>query len=1173
MLKEQSNVSVSLINKPKSRRVPADLPIYDFTLMKQRTGGMLLSGTSHVARMLQKVRQECLKVVDETSLFQVKFSKSMKLDEFTQVQTYHRQNYSMFLRETWLTSIKKMLKTHLSELSISLGNGGKGWFDTNQTDNTIYRMSKLARLMILIRLMIQDTMRSLIFSSVQSYYQLFASVHEVLVQSTTDKSMSVGKLNEKGSQIRRALLIIEFIVRQGIISANTDFATMEQAILGAIDSAILIPTQLADIEPSVASKLFWSHQPEYMTTYTAASSDAPLTAKQRDPNVVQDVGESTDSFVTRKKSVIKSMLVEVFATVSYTLADLKKRYESRIQMDPVEFIQQYMARDPAPSLNDMVADVNIYREEFVLSETEISRWIHAGICQLSTDSIRFAVRKDFSHCVIEAIARHSHTMLKSTDEVYTELDATVGASFSTIEEIARLKEFMESCNTSEKLLQARDSIKEVVAFQNQLELYLYEIPREDITLRWKIVGWPRRLQTHIESVKQSMASEEPSMLKSLLSDQEVFAEKMRTLQSNVADLQNAANVATKGREYVGIVNRTEVDIKEMQASIAMLNTREQLFCLAEGTRSEPFVALTRDFEPYKLVWKCWSEWTQCRQEWMVSSFHKLDSERIERDVSAIAKTLIKCTKTFGGESLMSQMITKLKEDVESFKSNLPLIQGLRNPGMRDRHWQILQEQIGHRLDPSITGLTLQRLVEMDISPHATLITKIGDLAGKEYSIETALNKMAADWITVKLESMAYRQTGTFICRVAEDITRLLDDHITMTQSMNFSPFKKFFTEQISSWNNQLRMAQDILDVLSNAQRSWLYLEPIFASADIVQQLPVESRKFIAADKIWRKIMSQIHDQPVVMRFSSDQTILPALMEVVRVLEVVSKGLTTYLDSKRMRFPRFYFLSDEELLQIISQTKDPLSVQPHLSKCFENVNKLVFEDPDETGARRIMAMVSGEGEIVPFHAPFYPEGSVEDWLMKVESMMKESVHASFQRAMVDYVKTSRIEWVQHHPGQIIIAASQVHWTEQVAQGIITNSLDRVIAKLNSQLDDLVKLVRQDVPKLLRMILGDLIVIEVHARDVAHRIKESNVTSINDFEWISQLRYEWLVEEAVLNVKILNASFPYGNEYLGNTGRLVITPLTDKCYLTLASAMNLNFGGAPSGMLLMNVFANL
>jgi dynein heavy chain len=114
-----------------------------------------------------------------------------------------------------------------------------------------------------------------------------------------------------------------------------------------------------------------------------------------------------------------------------------------------------------------------------------------------------------------------------------------------------------------------------------------------------------------------------------------------------------------------------------------------------------------------------------------------------------------------------------------------------------------------------------------------------------------------------------------------------------------------------------------------------------------------------------------------------------------------------------------------------------------------------------------------------------------------------------------------------------------------------------------LNKLAQMVRQELPELLRMSLVSLITIDVHARDIVSEMVKSKVTSVSNFEWLKQLRYYWDSEIDNSVVRMSNAMYIYGYEYLGAGTRLVITPLTDRCYLCLMGALQLDLGGAPAG----------
>jgi len=97
----------------------------------------------------------------------------------------------------------------------------------------------------------------------------------------------------------------------------------------------------------------------------------------------------------------------------------------------------------------------------------------------------------------------------------------------------------------------------------------------------------------------------------------------------------------------------------------------------------------------------------------------------------------------------------------------------------------------------------------------------------------------------------------------------------------------------------------------------------------------------------------------------------------------------------------------------------------------------------------------------------------------------------------------------------------------------------------------------------MTLGSLIVLDVHAKDVLEELIHNKTESIQAFDWVSRLRYHFDVPARQVYVRMVTTEIAYGHEYLGNSSRLVITPLTDRCYRTLMTALELNLGGAPEG----------
>jgi len=214
----------------------------------------------------------------------------------------------------------------------------------------------------------------------------------------------------------------------------------------------------------------------------------------------------------------------------------------------------------------------------------------------------------------------------------------------------------------------------------------------------------------------------------------------------------------------------------------------------------------------------------------------------------------------------------------------------------------------------------------------------------------------------------------------------------------------------------------------------MYLEPIFASEDIGKTLPEELALFKAVDGLWRITMDACVENPLLHDLVDRENINQQFLEANKNLTEIQRHLNDYLDDKCQSFPRFYFLADDDLLKILAQTKDPTLVQPHMSKCFEGIKKVVFE-----GNGIVTGMVSAEGEVVTFTKPIdvnegEKKGNVEKWMLEIEEMMKATLRDMVKEALADYEVTPREVWLEKWAGQIVLACDQIQWTTGAAAGI-------------------------------------------------------------------------------------------------------------------------------------------
>lgn len=241
---------------------------------------------------------------------------------------------------------------------------------------------------------------------------------------------------------------------------------------------------------------------------------------------------------------------------------------------------------------------------------------------------------------------------------------------------------------------------------------------------------------------------------------------------------------------------TNLDIKLVKAMeiIDEINLEETAY--GWDLSQYPLRKQTHDkLGPYKKLYDAGQEFADKYDEWMHSKVGSHDPEEIEETIGTLYRIVYKLEKQFGSEPATNKLASDVRVNIEEFRKNMPIIQTLGNPGMKERHWEQISDLIGFPIKVS-PELTLEKVIDYGLEEYVPKFEAISESATKENNLEKAMSRMINEWSEQSFCINPYRDTGTYILSAIDDIQVLLDDHIIKTQTMRGSPYIKPFEAEI-----------------------------------------------------------------------------------------------------------------------------------------------------------------------------------------------------------------------------------------------------------------------------------------------------------------------------------------------------------------------------------------
>ena len=397
-----------------------------------------------------------------------------------------------------------------------------------------------------------------------------------------------------------------------------------------------------------------------------------------------------------------------------------------------------------------------------------------------------------------------------------------------------------------------------------------------------------------------------------------------------------------------------------------------------------------------------------------------------------------------------------------------------------------------------------------------------------------------------------------------------------------------FKGQASAWQGVLGSISEVSQSLQEIQRTWSYLEPLFiGSEEVRRELPVDAKVFEEVDTEVRAILVRAWKMRNVKTACTLTGLLNKLEGLEKKQDQCKKSLSDFLDGKRRQFPRFYFMSEADLLDLLSNSSQPSKVLMQIDKILLATKELSVLEGESQDRPTATAFIAGVGkEVVRFDPAVKLIGKAEEYLHSLLEAQIFTLSKCLQGSFNRYPNAVRTEWVvakdaatseSQDPAQIILLVAQIYFVQEIEASMVKcaisddpKAVQRSLEDVKRDLADLITMTQANLTKGDRQRVMAMITLDAHSRDVVEELLKENALAATDFQWQSKLRPIFKQDlgkhsnvASSARFHICDATFDYGFEYLGNGPRLVITPLTDRIYVTATQALHLKMGCAPAG----------
>eukprot|EP00960_Hanusia_phi_P046745 758011-Hanusia_phi.AAC.1 len=782
-----------------------------------------------------------------------------------------------------------------------------------------------------------------------------------------------------------------------------------------------------------------------------------------------------------------------------------------------------------PSTEDFEREIQKY-QDIGRKVNEIPPVHNIGCLSLETGPLKKSLKYEISQWEeMYSVNLHKRALneLNKIQEDFKLIDEGVDMEIINLESVQQIFQILGKARDMEGNVESRIfpiQLKYTTLLNHSVKLDEQEVQKQqNLIFQWESI------KKKLQAVSDSLFEKQLVFQHRLIEDIKLFAEEIRMFRSDFVEHGPMETEKWKkladGEHLFGMPVTRYADLTVTKKELELL---ENLYILHDN--------VIQSLKNYKKM-----KWKEL-------------IDRLPEIIQEIESLQMKC-KQIPRKLAQWEAYLEVENVLLEFKQFIPVIEALRNDALRERHINVINSISGLDIQSSLSALTLDGIMQSNLATNKQLLDEIGERAIHELAIEKKIREIEEEWSELKLEFSSFKARGPVLIKAETSSMILLKvgESTTQLDQIQTSKYQDFFADSIVGWINKLNTVEVVLEKLLHIQNIWHRLETIFSSLDAKKHLPQEAKRFDKIDKAYMKLTSHAFETPYILKFCTSTSNLYSTLDLLgRDLEICQVSIANFLDIKRLSFPRFCFVPESSLVDILCMSTSQTVTMRQFSILFNSLRSIVLCD---SSPHLATGMISSAQESVTFSNPIDISNDVTRFLAQIEIEMQNSL----QVLIKDSIKAAEDleQLLEKFPSQLCLLAMNYAVTQKVEEYIVRifapeslgqNNVRKYLERYREELVSKAK--SGNLSELQRCKVQLLTILSIVQTEMIESQVFGHVESTSDYHWMKQMRVTYTTSSDEAVIETYHFRMSYSNELISCKDRIIVIPPTERCFVLMA-----------------------